>query len=138
MERSALEQKDEIHPFSNQNKTSALLRGQARNDVAGGINFKRMVHVCEETVSTFISIVQQHIPVLGLSEGKVVKQVPGLDQCQEYAKDQELNFAGTELRIEFAIVTLIEVTVVLVQNADFHIKNLCPHIQKMTPIMIQM
>ena len=40
LERSALEQKDEINPFSNQNKTSAPLRGQARNDVAGGICFE--------------------------------------------------------------------------------------------------
>ena len=39
LKRSALEQKDEINPFSNQNKTSAPLRGQARNDVAGGICF---------------------------------------------------------------------------------------------------
>ena len=41
--------------------------------------------------------------MLGLLEGKVVKQVPGLDLCQEQAKDQELNSAGTELKIRFVI-----------------------------------
>ena len=105
--------------------------------VVFALSFKRMVHVCDETVSTFILIVQWHIPMLDLLEGKVVKQVPGLDLCQEQAKDQELNFAETELEIRFIIVTMIEVTVVLVQNADFHIKNLCPHTQKIAPIMIQ-
>ena len=96
-----------------------------------------MVHVWDETVSTFILIVQRHIPMLGLLEGKVVKQVPGLDLCQEQAKDQEPNFVETELKIKFIIVTVIEVTVALVQNTDFHIKNLCPHTQKIAPIMIQ-
>ena len=89
------------------------------------LSFKRMVHVCEETVSTFILIVQQHILMLGLLEGKVVKQVPGLDQCQE------LKLAGTELKIIFAIVIVIKVTVGLVQNADsVRIKYLCLHIKK--------
>ena len=40
LERSALEQKDEINPFSNQNKASASLRGKARNIVASGICFE--------------------------------------------------------------------------------------------------
>ena len=42
-------------------------------------------------------------------EGQVVKQVPGLDLCQEQAKDQELNSAGTELKIRFVIVTMLEI-----------------------------
>ena len=65
--------------------------------------------------------------LLGLIEGKVVKLVPGLDLCQNKAENQELNSAGTELKIKFVIIIVIEVTVVMVQNADFHIKNLCPH-----------
>ena len=64
-----------------------------------------MVHVCKETVSTFILIVQLHISVLGLLEGKVVKQVSGLNLCQEQAKDQGLTSAGTELKIKFVILT---------------------------------
>ena len=72
--------------------------------------------------------------------GKVVKQVPSLDLCQEQAKDQELNSAGTELKIRFVIVTMIEISYGSNQNAKFHIKNLCPHIQKIAPqppVMIQ-
>ena len=136
LERSALEQKDEINPFSNQYKTSPPhhLKQEMMLLEVFALSFKRMVHVCEETVSTSILIVQQHIPMLGLLEGKVVKQVPGLDQCQEQVKDQELNFAGTELKIKFTVVTVTKVTVGLVRNAEY----LCPYIQKITPVMIQM
>ena len=40
LERSVLERKDEINPFSNRNKASAPLKGQTRNDVASGICFE--------------------------------------------------------------------------------------------------
>ena len=100
------------------------------------LSFKRIVHICEETVSTFILIIQLHIPMLGLLERKVVKEVPGLDLCQEQAKDPELTSTGT-VKIKFVIVTVIEVSVVMVQNADFHIKNLRPLLQKIAAIMTQ-
>ena len=85
LECSVLEQKDEINPFSNRNKAGAHLRGQTRNigELVFAMSFKRMVDVCEETVSTFILIVQRHIPLLGLIKGKVVKLVPGLDLGQK-------------------------------------------------------
>ena len=51
---------------------------------------------------------------------------PGLDLCQEQAKDQELNSAGTELKIIFVIVTMIEISYGSNQNAKFYVKNLCP------------
>ena len=62
---------------------------------------------------------------------------PGLDLCQEQAKDEELNSAGTELKIRFVIVTMIEISYGSNQNAKFYIKNLCPHVQKIAPVMIQ-
>ena len=68
---SVLEQKDEINPFSNQNKAGAHLRGKQETllQLVFAMSFKRMVHVCEETVSTI--------------EWKVVKLVPALDLCQK-------------------------------------------------------
>ena len=112
LERSALEQKDEINPFSDQNKTSAP---QAGNDVAGGICFEFQKNgVCIRRNCKYIHFnCTAAYPNVGSIRGKVLKQVPGLDQCQE------LKFAGTELKVRFAIVTVIKVTVGLVQNADF-------------------
>ena len=72
-------------------------------------------------------------PTVGPIRGESLEQIPGLDLCQEQTKDQELNSAGTELNIKFVIVTVIEFTVAMVQNVNLHIKNLCPHIQKITP-----
>ena len=40
LERSVLEQKDEINPFSDRNKAGAHLRGQTRNIVATGICYE--------------------------------------------------------------------------------------------------
>ena len=67
--------------------------------------------------------------------GEVLKQVLGLYQCQEQTKGQGPNSEGTELKIRFVMVTVIEVTVIMVQNVDLHMITLCLHIQKLIPLV---
>ena len=131
LERSALEQKDEINPFSDQNKTSAP---QAGNDVAGGISFefqkngacmrRNCKHIHFNRTAAYPNV------------GSIIVESSKTSPRPRPMPRTEIR--RTELKIKFTIVTVIKVTVGLVQNADFRIRYLCPHIQKITPVMIQM
>ena len=96
----------------------------------------------KETVTVYVdSMIHVNRTILHLNVGHISgessKTSPMPRTLLRTGKDQELNSAGTELKIRFVIVTTIEITYGSNQNAKFHIKNLCPHIHKIAPIMVQ-